>query len=113
MASDALERVAKIFEGKCGCAMSAAELLVANAAHQKPKRSILIVDRGNGWDVTQYGPDSAGRPRDGSGPDCITLQAAMELVEETMVKVRREPDPEAAGEIITDPAEIARTLSGK
>lgn len=97
---------------KCSCSMSSLELLQGNLAHQKPKRMVLIVDWGNGWDVTSYGPQNAGRPGRGD-PDCITLQATLERVEDALVRLRREPEMESGGEIINDPVEIARALGGK
>jgi hypothetical protein len=96
---------------KCGCSMTAVELLQANIAHQKPKRMLLIVDWGNGWDVTMYGPESAGRPSRGD-PDCITMPAILERTEELLVNLRRQSD-DVRGEVVTDPVEIARLLSGK
>lgn len=96
---------------KCPCSMTALELLQQNLSAQKPQRMVLIVDHGNGWDVTSYGPQNAGRPR-GGDPDCITLQATLELIEETLVRLRREPDDDGVvGEIVTDPAGIVRALS--
>ena len=111
--AELLDRIALTLAGanKCGCAMSAAEMLVANIVHERPKRAILIVDRGNGWDVTQYGPQNAGRPRDYTAPDYVTIQSTTQNVEEMLVRLRREPDMEAGGTIITDPEQIVRELS--
>ena len=100
---------------KCACAMTALELLQANIAVQRPVKSVLITDRGRGWDVVMYGPDSAGFPPPDDEPAHITIQSALEKIEECLVHLRRQPDVGAAprGEIVTDPHEIARALKGK
>lgn len=97
----------------CPCSMTALELLQANIAVSRPTKSVLIEDRGNGWDVTMYGPDAAGRPRDTAAPDCITIQAALEQIEAMLVNLRRQSDVETVGgEVLTGEA-MARELSGK
>ena len=98
---------------RCPCSMTGLEMLQEAIAIARPRKSLLIVDRGNGWDVTMFGPDSAGRPRDGAEPDCITLQATVEQVEAMLVNLRRQSDIETVGgEMLTGEA-MVRELGGK
>src|SRR5438045_1078635 len=98
---------------KCPCAMTGLEILQANLAVSRPMKTILITDRGNGWDVVMYGPDSAGCPPEQEAPMHITIQAALESVEAALVNLRRQSDVETvSGEIITDGKEIVRALGG-
>lgn len=97
---------------KCGCSMTTREILLASIAHQNPQKCLLIVDHGDGWDITAYGPDSAGwPPRDGER-DCITIQAALERIEEELVLLRRQSNVEPTGVVLTGEA-MADALAGK
>lgn len=98
---------------KCACEMTAMEILQQNLEVTRPSRSILIVDLGNGWDVTMFGPEMAGNPLSEPGPDHVTIQATIEAVERMLVNLRRQSesgDP-PDGEIITDPDQIVQALS--
>lgn len=91
---------------KCPCSMTALELLQQHIDLKKPVKSMLIIDNGNGWNVTMFGPDAAGL-----GTDHITLQSAVEEVEDRLVNLRRQSNVESKdGEVITDPVGVARAL---
>jgi hypothetical protein len=89
---------------KCVFDMTGDEILAEHIAITKPARSILIVDKGNGWDVTMFGPESAGLPS-----TCATIAKVAELVEEYCVNLRRQKAI-PRGEVITDPARIIEEL---
>lgn len=93
---------------KCACEITAAEALADRIDAEKPPRSVLIVDTGIGWTVTMYGPQCFGLPT-----EHVTLQSALEAVEGAMVNVRRQKDDDKRGVVVTDPAEIARLMTGK
>lgn len=90
---------------KCIFDMTGDEILAEHVALAKPARSILIVDKGNGWDVTMFGPQSAGLPA-----TCSTIAKVIEEVEDKLVNLRRQPDKIERGEVITDPARIVEEL---
>ena len=89
--------------------MSGLELLNDTLAVIRPEKTILIVDAGRGWTVTMFGPDSAGDPDPRTH---ITIQSAISAAERLMVELRRQPDTPARGVVVTDPAEVAKTLLG-
>jgi hypothetical protein len=62
------------------------------------------VDKGHGWDVTMFGPESAGLPT-----SCQTVARVLEEVEEKLVNLRRQKEM-VRGEVITDPARIVEEL---
>ena len=96
---------------KCPCAMTGLEILQANLAFGRPMKTVLVTDRGTGWDVVMYGPDSAGFPPAQDAPMHITIQAAIEGVEAALVNLRRQSDVEnVGGEILTGEA-MVRELS--
>lgn len=94
---------------KCACEMTTAELLVANVAGRPGIKAVLIEDTGRGWKATPYAPSQAGL-----GTEHVTVQSAIVEIERLMVEIRRddEPEPQLAG-VVTDPAEVAKLLSGK
>lgn len=92
---------------KCACAMTTAELLSANTSG-KALRAILIEDHGSGWTVTPYYPAQAGL-----GTEHVTLQSAIQAVEDLMVKIRRDETPEhdpLISSVVTEPQEISDAL---
>lgn len=90
---------------KCVFDMTGDEILAEHVAVSKPARSLLIVDRGSGWDVTMFGPESAGLPT-----ACSTIAKVCEAVEDKLVNLRRQADFIPRGEVITDPARIVEEL---
>jgi hypothetical protein len=95
---------------KCGCQMTAPELLIANVVGRDNIKSILIEDTGRGWSVTPYYPSSAGL-----GTDHITLQSAALAVERLMVEIRRDdtrPHDPSNGVTVTADAELAKLMRG-
>lgn len=90
---------------KCVFDMTGDEILAEHVAIAKPARSILIVDKGGGWDVTMFGPESAGLPT-----TCSTIAKVCEEVEGKLVNLRRQNDSIPRGEVITDPARIIEEL---
>ncbi len=89
---------------KCVFDMTGDEILAEHIAISKPARSILIVDKGHGWDVTMFGPESAGLPT-----ECITIAKVIEAVEEKLVNLRQQKEI-VRGEVITDPSRIIEEL---
>lgn len=93
---------------KCPCSMTALELLREHIDIKKPVKSLLVIDNGSGWHVVMFGPDAAGL-----GTDHVTIQAALEEIEDRLVNLRRQSDVETVGgEALTGEA-MARELSGK
>lgn len=90
---------------KCVFDMTGDEILAEHVALGKPARSILIVDKGHGWDVTMFGPQSAGLPT-----ECSTIEQVVGAVEYQIVNLRRQEDKIERGEVITDPARIVEEL---
>lgn len=88
--------------------MTGTEILSEFIQIRQPAKSVLIVDLGHAWEVTMFGPDSAGL-----GTEHITVQSAMEAIEEAMINVRRQPDQMTRGIVISDPAQVAKELAGK
>mgnify|MGYP001560783587 CR=1 FL=1 len=89
---------------KCVFDMTGDEILAEHVAATKPARSLLIVDNGHGWDVTMFGPESAGLPT-----TCQTIAKVLEVAEEKLVNLRQQEEM-VRGEVITDPERIIQEL---
>lgn len=93
----------------CACEMTGLEALQDALERTGPQKTILIIDKGSGWTVTMYGPDSFGDP----APETYrTVQATLERAEALLVNLRRQPNITRTGEVITDPQRIADELKG-
>lgn len=95
---------------KCACEMTGLEALQDALERTGPQKTILIIDKGSGWTVTMYGPDSFGDPAPNAH---VTIQSALEAAETLMAELRRQPDRMTVGYVISDPAEVASALLGK
>ena len=96
-------------DAKCACSMTMEEIWMEHAKRLAGKRFVVLIPESVGFTVVAFAEDSGGLRE-----SFITVQAALERVEEYAVRQRRDPiaPPYEPGEVLTGEA-MVRALAGK